>query len=341
MTPGCFPFDYLQTRSFAIDDRFLFFDIFARNSQLIAIGPVYPDSFIDYSKVDFNISVDGGRVCLTQPSYQERILAVEGCALWFFDIPKDCLTIEITVSYLSVTRRYSIMHYSFSEKVSLAAAVLFSDDLRLLPTWLNWYINRGVSLFFLYSLPNFLDCLSLPESPTVKISWPFKYLWNDSGWHHAQVAQLNHMLYKFAKTSCDYVLNCDLDEYVTGNSDGDMDLIVRSKRITGAIRIENHWAHLEDFSVPEPDAHGFPETIYCDCVGSGRRWRTKYLYNSEDVSLLGVHRVERYLSGDCDQNETMHMFHFLNWSRRGRIVPPEPVKFTLLNISCREWLAAN
>jgi hypothetical protein len=329
LTLSPFPSDYLKVRSVKLDEQhYLVFDVFARNNELIAIGPVYPDYPIQVASVQFSISIDGqtfSRVDTECIRHEEQ----EGFGLWKHSLQSNATEFFVRICYKESEQTFKLRNYAIEKQFSFACAALFKSDTYLVKNWHAYYSSAGIDIFFLYFNGTFTNQIPLPQN-AILMDWDFRYYWNDEGWHHAQVAQLHHTLYKFAKPACEFVLNCDLDEFFFCD-DGPIRVESLQKAFepaVGAVEFINHWSYVIDMHVPKCSVFNFRRHVMYDPVGSGQTRRTKYAYRTSRVESLGVHHVKQFLGqAGPKSSDGYFMLHFLNWSNSWRTKPSEPCNF--------------
>ena len=102
-----------------------------------------------------------------------------------------------------------------SHKTLVACTLLAKWDIPLIPAWVEYHKKRGVEHFYLY-INDRIDSCVLPKIEGVTYTeWPLIYWLNDVAGtvHCAQILAITDFLY-FAKHFCEYILFCDLDEFI-------------------------------------------------------------------------------------------------------------------------------
>ena len=101
----------------------------------------------------------------------------------------------------------------------MTLTTLFKNDYNLFDSFYNYYSNQGVEHFYMYYNgilnENIRNIFENKKNVTL-IEWNFKY-WNDTSCefrHHAQMGQIHHAIYRYGKNVSEYMIFCDLDEYM-------------------------------------------------------------------------------------------------------------------------------
>tara|TARA_B100000886_G_scaffold332894_1_gene286143 strand:- start:3509 stop:5140 length:1632 start_codon:yes stop_codon:yes gene_type:complete len=194
------------------DYKVLYFDIFLKNNELFLILPVYNKDiyFIDKIRV-----INNGKNLILK----KKILKVryEPTIILVYDFNSD--NNYITLTYNNLVKRYNLEHIKTKKKYKLTLTTLFKDDYYLFDFFYNHYSNQGVEHFYMYYNgilnENIRNIFSNKKNVTL-IEWNFKY-WNDTSCefrHHAQMGQIHHAIYRYGKNVSEYMIFCDLDEYM-------------------------------------------------------------------------------------------------------------------------------
>lgn len=121
----------------------------------------------------------------------------------------------------NMTKTYELKHIYESKKTNnhfLALTTLFKHDHYLFPIFYNYYKAQGVQHFYMYYngiITEEINKLFAKQDVTL-VEWRFHY-WNPPGIkypHHAQMGQMHHALYRYGKDNYEYMIFCDLDEYL-------------------------------------------------------------------------------------------------------------------------------
>ena len=194
-------------------DRYLFFDIFYKEHNVYMIMPIYNEKV---SSKEIIVKINNTELTLTtefvKDTYEPIVIFVYSCT----SMPD---TINLTVQYKDITNSYLLQHIGVSEiKIPLSLTTLFKNDYKLFPIFYKYYKNQGVSHFYMYYngiITNEITNMFNFDDVTL-IEWNFNY-WNDKTCkyvHHAQLGQIHHALYKYGKKVSNYMIFCDLDEYL-------------------------------------------------------------------------------------------------------------------------------
>jgi hypothetical protein len=167
------------------------------------------------------------------------------------------------------------------------------------------------------------------------VEWNFHY-WNPRGIkyvHHAQMGQIHHALYKYGKDVYDYMIFCDLDEYLhipknkfiesvnslTMPTMPTMPNLMQFIKINPDIDIFgfcNFWANTVDGNIPSTPY--LPKKILAVSQPCEYRERSKNIYKVSSINTIGIHQVsyDNTLSSITD----LHMYHFYKWSYKTRTI---------------------
>ena len=195
------------------DYKLLFFDIFYKNNKLYLILPVYSQDvrFIDNIIITYNRSP----LKLSKKIYK---IEVEPTLILIYDLPSNNNYIYITVNYKNLIKTYYLNHINNNNKKTLALTTLFKHDYKLFDTFYNYYSSQGVEHFFMYyngKIDNEVR-KTLNKKNVNLIEWDFRY-WHDPSCeykHHAQLGQMHHAIYRYGKDNFNYMIFCNLDEYM-------------------------------------------------------------------------------------------------------------------------------
>ena len=300
-------------------DYYLFFDLFARNDELIFISTAYDFYEIDFDSV--NIKVNGADVEIKD---KHDFIEYEPCVIRIYDISKLKLNnelINVEVKYKNEIRNFKIKYKTFIKKYNLILTTLFKDDDYLLKTWLNYYKKNGVEHFYLY-INKPLTKKYMYKNTNI-IQWDFHY-WNKKEnyskkkknlRHHSQVPQINHAVFKYAKPLSKWVANIDLDEF----------LYIENNKIASFLNdkynkiiFRNYFSRLDNNYKPRDDEtlELYKQDIYISKHKSVSPPRTKFISKSDNIICNGIHDSKKFKNEKkLDNNK---MIHFSNWTKKNR-----------------------
>lgn len=219
--------------------------------------------------------------------------------------------------------------YIQDKKFFLTITTLFKDDYQLFPIFYDYYKNQGVEHFYLYyngiitkKIKNYLN-----RRDVTLIQWNFRY-WNGSkkdfekkGFkyrHHAQMGQIHHAIYNYGKDNSEYMIFCDMDEYLHINGYNLKSFIQETNK--DLYSFSNIWSTCINNVIPE----NFPKKFYISNEKTERR--SKNIFKLEKVITICIHKGHKYTSDDISSITDLDMFHFYNWSCRDRIIENVNVK---------------
>ncbi len=306
-----------------IDNRPFIFDIFLIDNKLHIIGPGIPGFDIN------NLSIYNDDNKLILKTNYSTLKGGEPIMFLIYDcINKDSF-INIEVKYndeimsFNISNQYTVQE--FEHKLSITT--LCFNDYELFPMWHEYYRKQGIDHFYIYYNGIVGDKKKFFDYDDVTlIEWPFKY-WNSyrrkklSSVHHAQPAYLNHSLYLFGKKTSEYIIYCDLDEYLQTHCGIKIpnDMITIKQLITerpniDVIRFLNLWAETIDNKIPTSFPDNFLVSQHIQKVE-----RTKNLYKTSVVKCISIHSPHPIWHKKTKFNTIPGMFfHFYNWSRKFR-----------------------
>ena len=132
--------------------------------------------------------------------------------------------------------------------------------------------------------------------------------------HHAQPAQMNHAVYKYGKNISNYMIFCDLDEY----------LHIDNFKLKEFIQSTNYdlygfcniWSRCKDYQIPE----SFQNEFLISDIKWNYEDRSKNIFKIETVKTVSVHRTDLFNKSDIVAQTDFNMFHFCNWTKKDRIM---------------------
>ena len=288
----------------------LFFDIFTKNGNLFLICPVYngPNdiSTLKIMHKDRELQL------------KKRIskIKVEPTEIFMYEFNSPDPRNKITVTYQGKTREYELDNLKINGNNKLALTTLFKDDFRLINVFYDYYVKQGVSKFFLYYNGVLTDEIkNLYNKPgIVLVQWNFRY-WNEKGVkysHHAQLGQMHHAIYRFGKSNCDYMIFCDLDEYMYSNGVKLINLVNNNPNVD-VFGFRNRWSNTLDNTIPEKFPTKFKTS---DKIVFGSR--SKCLYKVSSIRTINIHFGHTFLKKDIKRVAVFSLFHFYNWCKTKR-----------------------
>ena len=208
---------------YLVGHEYLFFDIFYKDNKIYLIIPIRNEV----------IPVDDIRLCICN---SETVLHVskiiikdryEAISIYIYDYINECddnnaKILNVSVTYNEIHKDYQLEHIITSSfpKYKLTLTTLFKDDYKLFPFFYKYYKDQGVEHFYMYyngPLSNenneIKDILNYDD--ITLIEWNYAY-WASckNGIHYAQPGQMHHAIYRYGKNISDYMIFCDLDEFL-------------------------------------------------------------------------------------------------------------------------------
>lgn len=317
---------YDTIHTFPLEDgKFLFFDIFLANSQVIMICPKWVDII--------NIQVfNEKRETIPLKSCEETLdWHSTGITIAKFDLPTSKEFQNIHVVYKTIENSFCLTENISRQKYSLTMTTLFKNDFYLLDKYISYYTNQGIEHFYLYYNGLFDDfknkyvCL---ENPNITwLEWNHEYhIDGDSekGMSHAQFSQMNHALLKYGGLT-EYMGFNDLDEYMTVQMNDlklrdliEIELLQEEDQRLKTISFLNSWSTIGKH-VPDSFPFEFYSSVKYDPYGL----HSKCIHRTKYISLIqNIHARERFVGKDEVSfiNTDLLLFHFYYWSTLNREV---------------------
>jgi hypothetical protein len=201
----------------------------------------------------------------------------------------------------------------------LSITTLFKDDYNSIPIFYDYYKKQGVEHFYLYyngTLTNEIKHICDKEDISL-IEWDYQY-WSDyseHSIHHAQLGSLHHAIYKYGKDNTEYMIFCDLDEYLHNKNGKLIELVTKYSNID-TFEFVNCWAKMID---DENNQSVFPSNFYsCETNDWNRK---KCIHKLNSIKYIDIHGGKDlgYNSRNINTyNVDLKMFHF-NKSLNNRV----------------------
>jgi hypothetical protein len=227
----------------------------------------------------------------------------------------------LTIKYKTLLLHADIEQINdLTQKRDLAITTLFQNDYDLFPCFYNYYTSQGVEWFYMYY--NGIITTKIKElfnKPNVTlIEWNFRY-WNTNCTfrHHAQLGQMHDALYKYGKSNYNYMIFCDLDEYLHISKTTLLKEI--QKGPYDVVGFCNYWSQTLDNKIPSALS-----TFTSSSNGLPYRRRSKNILRPDSIHLLDIHYITQQ-NLNIQKCPNYKMYHFYCWSKKNR-------KFNLDNL---------
>ena len=296
--------------SFNLDkDRFLFFDIFHKNNKLILICPVYSEGI---NILKLNILCNDIDLKLIN-KYSE--ITYEPVEILIYSFKSDKSINKIKVKYNDIIKDYELSHIISVKNNELSLSTLFKNDYNLINLFYNYYIKQGVVNFYMYY--NGIISEEIKQKYNLPgitlIEWNFNY-WNTNCKfrHHAQLGQINHAIYRYGKEENEYMILCDLDEYMYIPNTSLLKYIKKYNSVD-MFGFQNLWSDTIDSSIPDK----IPNTVKVSNKLLKFSQRSKCIYKTDSIASVSIHKPKRFLN--IPNKSLGHtMLHFYTWSNKVR-----------------------
>lgn len=302
-------------------DHYLFFDIFARNNEIIIICPAYSDLEIKYDNIE--IYLKNKKIKLKK---KVDYIEYEPSVIRIYDISSlnlnDNEKLNLQVKYNKKIRTFNILYRLLNKKYRLIASTLFKNDDYLLKTWLNYQKIEGFEHFYMYVNKKMDKKYNFKN---VKfIEWNFHY-WNNIPKsipykniliHHAQLGQINQFIYKYAKPQSIWHSNFDLDEYFHIPNKIVIDLLDNKYNY---LVFDNFFSKLSNNYIPkENELINLKESKILSTKKPSKLHK-KFIVKSDDIECSSIHRPKKMNKIIKKINNINgKMIHFYSWSGKNR-----------------------
>ena len=290
-----------------IDYKYLFFDIFYKNNKIYLILPLYDTPYL---KDDIELKINNNKIQVTTEYIKDEI---EPTHIIIYDYKTELSEIEITVKYKDKTNNYKLEHINTNintTKNELSLTTLFKDDYIFFPLFYKYYKKQGVTQFYMYyngiPTPEIKQVFDLND--VTLIEWNYQY-WNTNCKyeHHAQTGQMHHAIYRYGKDIHNYMIFCDIDEYLYIPDTTLKKFIINNNEID-VFGFCNIWSNTLDNKIPTE----LPNKFYIsDKIPYNKR--SKNIYKMNSINTIGIHFGSNYNKTPII-NTNFSMFHFYNWT---------------------------
>jgi hypothetical protein len=310
----------------------VFYDIFARNYELVLVG-VRTLSINSVSASVGNISLPFQQN-ISHAFCETLIYKIE-------DIPESIITVSIR--YRNIVKTYKLFHLLQSVyQYNLVQSTLFRRDFNLINLFTSYYISSGVEHFYLYYNGDVRD---LPLEAVIHrknitfVEWNFPY-WEHklnteaTPKHFSQYSQMATVYLKYAKLNSKYIMINDFDEYLFIKGDKKISDLLKSGADTYAFL--NLWCSHER---PRPGllTQKLPRNITCANKRMPYGMRSKCIHKTASILSIDQQHVitkDYYAMEDpvIDFGEPDFLntnVHFFSWSGKRR-TPDEVLNKTFV-----------
>jgi hypothetical protein len=298
------------------DNTYLFFDIFFKDNKIYIILPIYNKPF---NSNEITIYANNTILLVTEKYIHD---SCEPISVYIYNYICESNDIAVVVKYNDIMKSYVLNHIlsSKQQNVNISLTTLFKDDYNIFPLFYDYYKKQGITHFYMYYngkiTPEIRNIIQ-GENVTL-IEWDYNY-WNDVTIckynHHAQMGQLNHALYRYGKNITNYMIFCDLDEYlyipnyniktfINNNNDIDM------------FGFCNIWSNTLDNTFPTT----FPSIFYTTNNIIPHGVRSKNIYKINSINLLKIHEPLQFSKKQNIITSNLYMYHFYNWGNKDRYI---------------------
>tara|TARA_A100001015_G_scaffold223726_1_gene252081 strand:+ start:140 stop:1144 length:1005 start_codon:yes stop_codon:yes gene_type:complete len=305
--------EYNVVNGFFLDKKnVLFFDIFIKNNKLYLIRPLHKNEWRTENNIKSSIKVSyksKDLICLDEiKEYHDGPIII---LIYDFNFDSEDIY-EIRVIFDEKIKLFKLKHKKTYKKKKLALTTLFKSDYKLIKIFYEYYKKQGVDHFYMYYNGTISDDIKkyYNKEDITLMEWNYVYNNKDSVLprHYAQPGQMHDALYRFGKDEYEYMLFCDLDEY----------LYIKDKKLIELVRDEsvdtfgfrNLWANTKNYNVPD----NFPNEFYIT-TDSPLKYsaRSKAIHKTDTVIHVSIHTGTKYKSKDINIKSDNIMFQFHSW----------------------------
>lgn len=310
--------------------RLFAFDAFIKCGYLYLIMPLYHNY---PSSHDIHVFMKFGKITL-----QSNIIKYKGepVHIMIYKIHSKVPNNQCAIIYNM--RKFIIQdvwkeHNHLYQNCTLSLTTLCQHDYPLLQPFINYYVEQGVERFYIYyneiltkeiqeSIETICNKNNIELEKIVFIEWNFDY-WNKNSMgtpHHAQLGQMHHAIYFFGKIYCDYMVFCDLDEYLY-IKESKLNSFIKKHPNVDSFAFENIWAHNEQPNKEKKIiSRKFEKKFHCSTKRAPYGWRSKCIHKIGSIQTINIHRHNTYLKPNCEIVKNQIMFHFYNWGQIHRTI---------------------
>jgi len=294
------------------DNRLLFFNIFYKNEKIYMIVPIY-NKILD--EKNLFLSIDNNILKIYEKiekltDWGERIIT------YIYEYKSNENFINIKVNYKNIEKNYHLEHFKTNNIYKLTLTTLFKYDYNLFSIFYDYYKDQGVEHFFMYYngiITNEIRDI-FNKSDITLIEWNYNYLnENCKNVHHAQIGQIYDSLYKFGKDYSEYMIFCDLDEYMRTPDKKIIDTIKNNPNID-VFGFCNIWSKTIDDQIPTT----FPNKFLTSYSRDNYIYQSKNIYKISSIKNINIHFPQDFLIDNPLQKLDYKLFHFFNWGNKRR-----------------------
>ena len=290
----------------------LFFDIFYKNNKLYLILPIYNKLNVNRN---MHIFIDNKKINIYKKIIKNKY---EPILIYIYEYNCNKENIDVAIIYNNIIKYYKLDNISSNEKKNLTITTLFKDDYKLFLIFYDYYINQGVDHFYMYYngvIKQEIKDIYNRANVTL-IEWNFRY-WNETNGnpnlyaHHAQLGQIHHCIYKYGKGISQYMIFCDLDEYMHIPGKTLLEYIKQTPNID-VFGFCNNWSITFNNKIPNkfPNKFGVSKT-------NKYMFHSKNIYKISSISTINIHYSDSFTKNH-KLIKDFNMYHFYNWSGKKR-----------------------
>jgi hypothetical protein len=294
----------------SLNDNYIFSKIILDN-KLILIFPIYDN---EISLKEFHVELDSLELKLIK---EIKKIENEPIHIFIYEINEELDMTDIvtgTFKYNNFKENLLLYPKFTTKKYNFGITTLFKDDYKLFPIFYDYYTRQGVEIFYMYY--NGISTKEIKQifnkSNVILIDWNYRY-WNPKNIkyrHHAQIGQIHDSLYRYAKPECEYIIYCDLDEYLY-IPNNNLNEYINKHNDTDVFEFNNYFAETLTNNIPET----LPNRLK---IGDKHDYtvRSKNIYKSINIDSINIHFPYKFNIDNPRKSKEHIMLHFQSWSGR-------------------------
>ena len=208
-------------------------------------------------------------------------------------------------------------------KYNLTLTTLFKDDYNYFNLFYDYYKKQGVEHFYMYYNGKINETIAnaIKKNDVTLINWDFPYRYSNTkswekkintiipGWTTiSQVGQMHNALYKYGKDRTNYMIFCDIDEYLHIQDFNIKKYVLENNKDYYAFN--NIWAKTIE---PKEELIKIPNNILISDEIFQYGNRSKNIYKVTKIKTIGIHKLFEK-SQDLSFIDNLKLYHFYEWT---------------------------
>ena len=297
-----------------VDYKF-YHSIFYKNGTIYVIQPIYVETDMYFKLFD----KQGKVIALTDQVVKDQW---EPIIISLFKIENAQDSIEVFLKFGTIKIKEKLTHIKTKKDKFLSLTTLFKDDYGLIPPFYDYYKKQGVEHFYLYYNGKFpLPFVNDKEDITF-IEWNSVYHSKNAyiSPHIAQTGQIHDAIYRYGKDNCEYLIFCDLDEYLFCQENETIFLYLQKNKNIDTFGFKQILAKCDQdpytlTTLPSEIYISETPFEYLDYKESIiKQPSSKCIHKMDTIKTASVHYHDHQELIDTSN----YFYHFFNWTQRNR-----------------------